>query len=107
MGVPITFLSIGNNETKEAFFTQLLDTITYLAGVTNPPSTMTTSYSGNKIDFGSSLAMQVALHNDWCSFVNLHCRKICNGYMALSMCGISMVFLLVMYIPFPHSLAEN
>jgi tripeptidyl-peptidase-1 len=55
-GVPVTFLSVGDDETEEAFFTQFLDTTTYLAGVTNPPSTMTTSYGGNEVDFGASLA---------------------------------------------------
>ncbi|KAJ6554700.1 peptidase S8/S53 domain-containing protein [Mycena capillaripes] len=54
--VPVTFLSVGDGETEEAFFTQLLDTTTYLAGVTNPPNTMTTSYGANEVDFGSSLA---------------------------------------------------
>ncbi|KAJ6600476.1 family S53 protease-like protein [Mycena vulgaris] len=74
-GVPVTFLSVGDDETEEAFFSQLLDTTTYLAGVTNPPNTMTTSYGGNEVDFGSSLA-----------------TKICNGYMALGARGISVLF---------------
>ncbi|KAJ7694031.1 peptidase S8/S53 domain-containing protein [Mycena olivaceomarginata] len=74
-GVLVTFLSVGDDETEEAFFTQLLDTSTYLAGVTSPPSTMTTSYGGNEVDFGRSLA-----------------TKICYGYMALSARGISVLF---------------
>ncbi|KAJ7633753.1 hypothetical protein B0H17DRAFT_1217441 [Mycena rosella] len=73
-GVSITFLSVGDDETGEAFFTQLLDTTTSLAGVTNPPSTTTTLYGGNEVDFGSSLA-----------------TKICNGYMALGARGISVL----------------
>ncbi|KAF7368598.1 Family S53 protease-like protein [Mycena venus] len=74
-GVPVTFLSVGDDETEEAFFTQLLDTTTYLAGAANPPTTITTSYGSNEVDFGSSLA-----------------TKICNGYMALGARGVSVLF---------------
>ncbi|KAJ6499759.1 hypothetical protein DFH09DRAFT_842195, partial [Mycena vulgaris] len=70
-----TFLSVGDDETEEAFFAQLLDTTIYLAGVTNPPSMTTTSCGGNEVDFGSSLA-----------------TKICNGYMALGARGVSVLF---------------
>ncbi|KAF7368588.1 Family S53 protease-like protein [Mycena venus] len=74
-GVPVTFLSVGDDDTEEAFFTQLLDTTTSLAGAANPPTTITTSYGSNEVDFGSSLA-----------------TKICNGYMALGARGISVLF---------------
>ncbi|KAJ7238903.1 family S53 protease-like protein [Mycena rebaudengoi] len=74
-GVPVTFLSVGNDTTETGFITSLLDTTIFLAGASDPPSTMTTSYGDNEINFGSSLA-----------------TKICNGYMALGARGISVLF---------------
>ncbi|KAJ7797905.1 peptidase S8/S53 domain-containing protein [Mycena olivaceomarginata] len=65
-GVPVTFLSVGNDTTETGFITSLLDTTIFLAGAADPSSTMTTSYGDNEINFGNSLA-----------------TKICNGYMAL------------------------
>ncbi|KAJ7176048.1 family S53 protease-like protein [Mycena crocata] len=69
--VPVQFLSVGENN----FATALLDTTTFLAGVDNPPSVMTTSYGSTESSFGSSLAI-----------------RICNGYMALGSRGISVIF---------------
>ncbi|KAJ7252344.1 family S53 protease-like protein [Mycena haematopus] len=69
--VPVTFLSVGGNN----FATSLLDTTTFLDGVANPPSVMTTSYGDTESSFGSSMA-----------------TKVCNGYMALGSRGISVVF---------------
>ncbi|KAK7043520.1 family S53 protease-like protein, partial [Favolaschia claudopus] len=69
--VPITFLSVGNNN----FATALLDTTTFLDGVANPPSVMTTSYGSTESSFGSTMA-----------------TKVCNGYMSLASRGISVVF---------------
>ncbi|KAJ6628156.1 family S53 protease-like protein [Mycena sp. CBHHK59/15] len=69
--VPIQFLAVGGDD----FATSLLDTTTFLDGVANPPSVMTTSYGLDESDFGSSMA-----------------TKICSGYMALGARGISVVF---------------
>ncbi|KAJ6450427.1 family S53 protease-like protein [Mycena vitilis] len=69
--VPVEFLSVGGNN----FATSLLDTTTFLDGIANPPSVMTTSYGSTESSFGSSMA-----------------TKICNGYMALGSRGISVVF---------------
>ncbi|KAF7336180.1 Family S53 protease-like protein [Mycena venus] len=73
-GVPVEFLSVGGGDTDEDFASSLLDTTTFLDGVPNPPSAMTTSYGLNEDEFGSSLAI-----------------KICNGYMALGARGISVL----------------
>ncbi|KAJ7142266.1 family S53 protease-like protein [Mycena epipterygia] len=70
-GVPIQFLSVGGFD----FPTALLDTTTFLDGVPNPPTVMTTSYGDSESNFGPSVA-----------------TKICNGYMALGARGISVVF---------------
>ncbi|KAF8189516.1 family S53 protease-like protein [Mycena galopus ATCC 62051] len=69
-GVPVEFLTVGGD-----FETGLLDTTTYLDGVDNPPTVMTTSYAEDEEDFGISLA-----------------TMICNGYMALGARGISILF---------------
>ncbi|KAJ6476999.1 family S53 protease-like protein [Mycena sanguinolenta] len=69
--VPITFLSVGG----EDFTTALLDTTTFLDGIANPPSVMTTSYGSTESSIGNSMA-----------------TKICNGYMTLGSRGISVVF---------------
>ncbi|KAJ7713056.1 family S53 protease-like protein [Mycena metata] len=74
-GVPVTFLSVGNDTTETEFFTSLLDTTILLASAPNPPSTMTTSYGDNEINFGSTLA-----------------TKICDGYMQMAARGISVLF---------------
>ncbi|KAJ7024070.1 family S53 protease-like protein [Mycena alexandri] len=73
-GVPVEFLSVGGGDTDQDFASSLLDTTTFLDGVPNPPSVMTTSYGLNEADFGSSLA-----------------TKICLGYMALGARGISVL----------------
>ncbi|KAJ7090777.1 family S53 protease-like protein [Mycena belliarum] len=70
-GVPIQFLSVGGNN----FATSLLDTTTFLDGVANPPTVMTTSYGSTESSFGSTMA-----------------TKVCNGYMALGSRGISVIF---------------
>ncbi|KAF8189515.1 family S53 protease-like protein [Mycena galopus ATCC 62051] len=69
-GVPVEFLTVGGN-----FDTALLDTTTYLDGIDDPPTVMTTSYADNEPNFGISLA-----------------TAICNGYMALGARGISIMF---------------
>ncbi|KAJ7656027.1 family S53 protease-like protein [Mycena polygramma] len=69
-GVPIEFLTVGGD-----FTTALLDTTTFLDGVTAPPTVMTTSYGTTESSIGISMA-----------------TKICNGYMALGARGISVVF---------------
>ncbi|KAJ6573106.1 family S53 protease-like protein [Mycena vulgaris] len=76
--VPLQFLSVGGDQISNnfsGFTTALLDTTTFLDGVTHPPSVMTTSYGLSEGFFGSSLA-----------------TKICNGYMALTSRGISVLF---------------
>ncbi|KAF7377283.1 Family S53 protease-like protein [Mycena sanguinolenta] len=74
-GVPVTFLTVGNDTTEASFFTSLVDTTIFLASASDPPSTLTTSYGDNESNLGSSLAM-----------------KICNGYMALGARGISVLY---------------
>ncbi|KAJ7767713.1 family S53 protease-like protein [Mycena metata] len=74
-GVPVAFLSVSNDTTETEFFTSLLDTTILLASGPDPPSTMTTSYGDNEINFGSSLA-----------------TKICDGYMQMAARGISVLF---------------
>ncbi|KAF8174994.1 family S53 protease-like protein [Mycena galopus ATCC 62051] len=88
-GVALQFLSVGttqSNATVSArntplpppgfdFGIALLDTTTFLDGIENPPSVMTTSYGYLESDAGASLA-----------------TKICNAYMALGARGVSAVF---------------
>ncbi|KAF7335731.1 Family S53 protease-like protein [Mycena venus] len=74
-GVPIQFLSVGYPRTGLDFPQSLLDTITYLDGVADPPTVMTTSYGDVETSYGASAA-----------------TKICNGYMALGARGISVIF---------------
>ncbi|KAJ7464250.1 family S53 protease-like protein [Mycena galericulata] len=79
-GVPVQLLAVGNiggndNTTFDPFPTAILDTTTYLLGVENPPTVMTTSYSEVEGAFGLSLA-----------------TKICNNYMALGARGVSILF---------------
>ncbi|KAJ6460213.1 subtilisin-like protein [Mycena sanguinolenta] len=71
-GVPVQFLSVGGGITVADFATALLDTTTFLDGITNPPSVISTSYGSNEDMFGLTMA-----------------TKICNGYMALAARGIS------------------
>ncbi|KAF7359305.1 Family S53 protease-like protein [Mycena sanguinolenta] len=73
--VPVTFLSVGGGAELQDLPTNFLDTITYLEGVSNPPSVVTTSYSENEDNLGISLA-----------------TKLCQGYMALGARGISIFF---------------
>ncbi|KAJ7135549.1 family S53 protease-like protein [Mycena epipterygia] len=77
-GVPVEFLSVGLGDAIEDlasdFASWWLDTTTFLDGVPNPPSVMTTSYALSEEDFGNSLA-----------------TKVCNGYMALGARGISVL----------------
>ncbi|KAJ7258471.1 peptidase S8/S53 domain-containing protein, partial [Mycena rebaudengoi] len=67
------FLTVGG--ITDGFPQNLLETTTFLDGVDNPPTVITTSYGGNEDQFGASLA-----------------TKICNSYMALGARGISIVF---------------
>ncbi|KAF7348010.1 Family S53 protease-like protein [Mycena sanguinolenta] len=73
-GVPVQFLSVGGVITVADFATALLDTTTFLDGLANPPSVISTSYGSNEDLFGVTMA-----------------TKICNGYMALAARGISSV----------------
>ncbi|KAJ7237531.1 peptidase S8/S53 domain-containing protein [Mycena haematopus] len=73
-GGPTTFLSVGGPGTTSGFATSLLDTTTFLDGVANPPSVMTTSYGTTESSFGTSIV-----------------AKLCNGYMALGARGISVL----------------
>ncbi|KAJ6529439.1 family S53 protease-like protein [Mycena vulgaris] len=75
-GVPVQFLSVGGDDIAGTnFATVLLDTTTFLDGLDNPPSVVTTSYGQTESNFGTSMAI-----------------KICDGYMALGARGISVVF---------------
>ncbi|KAJ7473652.1 peptidase S8/S53 domain-containing protein, partial [Mycena galericulata] len=73
-GVPVQFLSAGESSLSD-FGTPILDTSTFLDGVDNPPSVMTTSYGVMENQFESAVA-----------------KKICDSYMALSARGISVLF---------------
>jgi tripeptidyl-peptidase I len=53
VGVPTEFLTVGGSDFEEA----LLDTTTFLSGVDEPPTVMTTSYGSNEVDFTPSLAV--------------------------------------------------
>ncbi|KAJ7795865.1 subtilisin-like protein [Mycena olivaceomarginata] len=72
-GVPVQFLSVGGSVLT--FPDSLFDTSTFLEGVDNPPSVLSTSYGRIESAFGASVA-----------------TKICNGYMGLGARGISVIF---------------
>ncbi|KAJ7445428.1 subtilisin-like protein [Mycena latifolia] len=75
-GVPVEFLSVREGpDTISDLATALLDTSTFLDGVDNPPSVVTTSYGPMENQFESSVA-----------------KKICDSYMALGARGISVLF---------------
>ncbi|KAJ7126003.1 subtilisin-like protein [Mycena epipterygia] len=76
-GVPVEFLSVGGRPDSNFsdLATALLDTNTFLDGVDNPPSVVTTSYGPMENQFESSVA-----------------KKICDSYMALGARGISVLF---------------
>ncbi|KAJ6495850.1 subtilisin-like protein [Mycena vulgaris] len=76
-GVPVEFLSVGGRPDSDFsdLATALLDTNTFLDGVDNPPSVVTTSYGPMENQFESSVA-----------------KKICDSYMALGARGISVLF---------------
>ncbi|KAK6974922.1 family S53 protease-like protein [Favolaschia claudopus] len=70
-GVPLQFLTVGGSDLPTA----LLDTTTFLSGVEDPPTVVTTSYGDDESVFGITLA-----------------TKICEGYAAASARGISILF---------------
>ncbi|KAJ6505268.1 family S53 protease-like protein [Mycena sanguinolenta] len=76
-GVPVEFLSVGGPPDSDFsdFATALLDTNTFLDGLDNPPSVVTTSYAPMENQIESSVA-----------------RRICDSYMALGARGISVLF---------------
>ncbi|KAJ7809893.1 peptidase S8/S53 domain-containing protein [Mycena olivaceomarginata] len=71
-GVPVEFLSVGGFSDLATAF---LDTNTFLDGVDNPPSVVTTSVGLMENQFESSVS-----------------KKICDSYMALGARGISVLF---------------
>ncbi|KAJ6526035.1 family S53 protease-like protein [Mycena capillaripes] len=75
--VPVQFLSVGAgpNSDLSDFMTALLDTNTFLDGVDNPPSVVTTSFAPVENQIDSSVA-----------------KKLCDSYMALGARGISVLF---------------
>ncbi|KAJ7194347.1 subtilisin-like protein [Mycena pura] len=76
-GVPVEFLSVGGplNSSFSDLATAFLDTNTFLDGVDNPPSVVTTSFAPMENQFENSVA-----------------KKLCEGYMALGARGISVLF---------------
>jgi tripeptidyl-peptidase-1 len=58
-GVPIQFLTVGSERTHPGFAMALLDTTTYLDGIADPPTVLTTSYTDTESVVGSSLATSV------------------------------------------------
>ncbi|KAJ7825489.1 peptidase S8/S53 domain-containing protein [Mycena olivaceomarginata] len=75
--VPVEFLSVGGppDSTFSDLATAFLDTNTFLDGLDNPPSVVTTSYAPMENQFENSVA-----------------KKICDSYMALGVQGISILF---------------
>ncbi|KAF7363118.1 Family S53 protease-like protein [Mycena venus] len=74
-GVPLQFLSVGGVVDSSDFAAALLDTTTFIDGLADPPTVVSTSYSDNEDHFGFTMAEQ-----------------ICDGYMALGARGISVLF---------------
>ncbi|KAJ7607236.1 subtilisin-like protein [Roridomyces roridus] len=73
-GVSIQFLSVGGLD-DSSLPTGLLDTISFLEAMEDPPSVMSTSYVFSEEDLGFSLT-----------------KKLCDGYSALGARGISVLF---------------
>ncbi|KAJ7620287.1 subtilisin-like protein [Roridomyces roridus] len=69
-GVPVEFLSVGKDN-ADAF----LDTITFVEGLQDPPSVMTSSYGFDESSLGATIA-----------------TKMCNGYAGLAARGITVLF---------------
>ncbi|KAJ7927233.1 subtilisin-like protein [Mycena leptocephala] len=80
-GVPTQFLSVGGFD----FPTALIDTTTFLDGIANPHTVMTTSYGNTESRFGASYNPIVKLS----CFLMLFSY---NRYMALGARGISVIF---------------
>jgi tripeptidyl-peptidase-1 len=76
-GVNTTFLSVGGNYTTDlsSFVPAFLDTVSYLQTVPHPPGVVTTSYGDNEE-----------------SFARADAKKFCDGYMALTARGVSVLF---------------
>ncbi|KAJ7620173.1 subtilisin-like protein [Roridomyces roridus] len=74
-GVPVDFLSVGGDESLSSLATAILDQISFVAGMDNPPSTMTSSFGVAETDVGVALA-----------------TSVCNGLASLSARGISVLF---------------
>ncbi|KAF7346644.1 Family S53 protease-like protein [Mycena sanguinolenta] len=74
-GVPVKFLSVGGDTDFLDFATALLDANTFLDGLDNPPSVVTSSWGTTENKTESSVS-----------------RKLCDSYMALGARGISMLF---------------
>ncbi|KAF7366066.1 Family S53 protease-like protein [Mycena venus] len=76
-GVPVEFLSVGGPPDSDFsdLATAFLDIVTFLDGVDNPPSVVTTSSGLMENQFETSIS-----------------RKLCDGYMALGARGISVLF---------------
>ncbi|KAJ7432130.1 family S53 protease [Mycena galericulata] len=72
-GVPVTFLSVGssNHDGLGGF----LNVVNFLNSTANPPTVMTTSYNNDENRVPKSLAF-----------------KLCTGYAALGLMGISVIF---------------
>jgi tripeptidyl-peptidase-1 len=75
--VNTTFLSVGGDYTTDpnSFVPAFLDTVSYLQTVSHPPGVVTTSYGDNEE-----------------SFARADAKKLCDGYMALTARGVSVLF---------------
>jgi tripeptidyl-peptidase-1 len=58
-GVPLQFLSVGGVVQISDFAGALLDTTTFIDGLADPPTVVSTSYSDNEDHFGATMAEQV------------------------------------------------
>lgn len=73
--------------------TAFLDTATFLDGVANPPSVMTTSYGQNENLTAMSVATYVFKFSKIVEMLTDRAfSKLCNAYMALGTRGISVIY---------------
>ena len=59
LGVPVTYVTVGGE-----FDAALLDTTTFLAGIDNPPTVLSTSYGADEDSFDPNLANDELEHID-------------------------------------------
>ncbi|KAF8190921.1 peptidase S8/S53 domain-containing protein, partial [Mycena galopus ATCC 62051] len=73
--VNTTFLSVGGDTSEGGFFSAFDHMATFIDGLAQPPSVMTTSYGAGESDYGIALA-----------------TTLCNAYMGFAALGISVIY---------------